>query len=60
MNRFFKQRKGVTLTSLVITIIILALITGIIISVVLGQDGIIEKAKKTKPIQDIATAKEQK
>ena len=59
MNKFLKQRKGITLISLVVTIIILIILAGISLSLIMGQDGLIKKAKETKPIQDIATAKEQ-
>ena len=41
----YKNQKGITLVALVITIIILIIIAGISISMVLGQDGLIEKAR---------------
>ena len=40
-----KKNKGITLIALVITIIILIILAGISISIVFGQDGLIQKAK---------------
>ena len=41
----FKEQKGITLVALVITIIVLIILAGISITMVLGQDGLITKAK---------------
>ena len=43
--RKLKKNKGITLIALVITIIILIILAGISISIVFGQDGLIQKAK---------------
>ena len=40
-----KTNKGITLIALVITIIIMVMLAGIAISILGGQDGLIEKAK---------------
>ena len=52
------QIRGITLVSLVITIIILLILSGITIGV-LGQSGLFEKTKKAKILAQIATAKEE-
>ena len=44
MNKL-KKNKGITLIALVITIIIMVMLAGISISILGGQDGLIEKAK---------------
>lgn len=59
MKRILKNNKGITLISLVITIIILIILAGITLSFILGQDGLIEKANKGKLKYNIETAKEQ-
>ena len=43
-----KNQKGITLVSLVVTIIILIILAGISINIVLGENGIITKAQKAK------------
>ena len=40
-----KKNRGITLIALVITIIIMVMLAGISISILGGQDGLIEKAK---------------
>lgn len=49
-----KRNHGITLVALVITIIILIILAGVSINIVLGEDGIIAKAKQARKIQDIA------
>ena len=39
------NRKGVTIASLVITVIVLAIITGVIVSTTIGDDGIVEEVQ---------------
>ena len=39
------EKKGVTLVALVVTIIVLIILAGVSISLILGNDGIIEKSK---------------
>ncbi|MFR5190657.1 MAG: prepilin-type N-terminal cleavage/methylation domain-containing protein, partial [Clostridia bacterium] len=43
-----KKEKGVTLVALVITMIILIILAGISINTLVGDDGIITKAKQAK------------
>ena len=40
-----KSNKGITLVALVVTIIVLIILAGVSISLVLGNDGILGKAK---------------
>lgn len=42
----FKNQKGITLVALVITIIVLLILAGITISLTLGENGIINRAKE--------------
>ena len=58
MNKKLKQKRGITLISLVVTIIVLIILAGISLYLVLGENGLIEKAKETKPIVDITSAQE--
>ena len=41
-----KEMKGITLIALVITIVVLMILAGVSINTVLGDDGIIQKAKE--------------
>ena len=43
--KMFKNSKGITLVALVVTIIVLIILAGVSISLVLGQDGVVQKAK---------------
>ena len=54
-----KNQKGITLISLVITIVILIILAGVAINMTLGENGILTKAKEAKKMQTIAAAKEQ-
>ena len=55
----FKSQKGVTLVALVITIIVLIILAGISINLVLGNNGIITIAKKTKENTELARVEEE-
>ncbi len=48
MRKILKKEKGITLIALVVTIIVLIILAGISISLVLGNNGIVEKAKQAK------------
>ena len=52
------KAKGVTLISLVITIIILLILAGVTLSLTLGDNGIITQAQKAKEAGEIAAIKE--
>ena len=46
--RRVKNKKGITLIALIITIIVLLILAGVTISAVIGDDGIIKKAAEAK------------
>ena len=58
-NNFLKQSKGITLVALVVTIIVLIILAGVSISLVLGDNGIVTKAKEAKQNMQIAANEEQ-
>ena len=53
-----KQEYGITIVSLVVTIIVLIILAGISISLLFGKSGIITRAKKGQEIADVATAQD--
>lgn len=54
----FKNKKGITLVALVITIIVLLILAGVALNLVLGEDGITNRAVNAGKTQNIAGAKE--
>ena len=54
-----KCNKGITLIALVVTIIVLIILAGVSISLVLGDNGIITKAKEAKENTEIAKVEEE-
>ena len=54
-----KNQKGITLISLVITIVVLIILAGVAINMTLGENGIFTKAQEAKRLQTIGAAKEQ-
>lgn len=44
----FKKEKGITLVALVVTIVVLLILAGVSISLVLSNNGVINKAKESK------------
>ena len=48
MEKIFKQKKGITLIALVITIIVLLILAGISISMLSGDNGILQRATTAK------------
>ena len=57
-NMKTKETKGITLIAMVVTIIILLILAGVSLNFILGENGIITRAKTTGKIQTIATIKE--
>jgi len=55
-----KGKNGITLISLVVTIIVLIILAGVSISLVLGDNGIVTKAKEAKQNMQVAANEEQK
>ena len=54
-----KEMKGLTLIALVITIVVLMILAGVSINTVLGDDGIIQKAKEAADTPSRASAEEE-
>lgn len=54
-----RKAKGITLISLVVSIIVLIVLAGVTISTVLGENGILSSAKKAKEQTQTASEKEQ-
>ena len=54
-----KEIKGITLVALVITIVVLLILAGVSINTVLGDDGIIKKAKEAAAATKQASAEEE-
>lgn len=44
----FKKEKGITLVALVVTIVVLLILAGISLNLVLGQNGIINRAQQAR------------
>ena len=58
MNKI-KSTKGITLISLVVTIIILLILAGVTIATLTGDNGLIKRAQDAKIATEIASIKEQ-
>ena len=58
LKKELKSNGGITLVALVVTIIVLIILAGVSISLVLGDNGIITKAKEAKE-NYIAAAEEE-
>ena len=54
----FKKNKGITLIALVVTIIVLLILAGISISMLTGQNGILNRAQEAKTKTQVANEKE--
>ena len=48
-----KKNKGITLVALVVTIVVLLILAGVSINLVLGNNGIIAKAKDAETIKKL-------
>lgn len=53
-----KENKGITLVALVVTIIVLLILAGVTISLVVGQNGIITRAREAQVAQEKAYARD--
>lgn len=58
MKKMMKNKKGITLISLVVTIIILLILAGISIAMLSGDNGILKQAGSAKTQTDVAGEKE--
>ena len=54
-----RKQKGITLIALVVTVIVLIILAGVSISLVLGENGIVNKAKKAKENTELAKTEEE-
>ena len=54
-----KQEKGITLIALVVTIVVLLILAGISLNLVLGQNGVIGKAKDAKNLTEKGQAQDE-
>lgn len=59
MNQKLKNNRGITLIALVVTIVVLLILAGVSISLILDNNGIIQKSKDAKREYGQARAKEQ-
>ena len=55
---YLKGKNGITLIALIVTIIILIILAGISINLVLGDNGLIDKSKKTNFLTEYAQVQE--
>ena len=53
-----KEVRGITIISLVVTIVVLLILAGISVSLVIGNNNLFDKAKSTQKVQTIAGIKE--
>ena len=54
-----KNKKGITLVALVVTIVVLLILAGVSLNLLIGNNGIITRAKQTKISNDLSSYKEQ-
>ena len=59
LNKKLKNKKGITLIALVITIIVLLILAGVSIAMLTGDNGILTQAQRTKTEMENAQAKEE-
>ena len=53
-----KEKGGITLVTLAVTIVILLILAGVSVSLVIGNNNLFDKAKSTQKVQTIAGIKE--
>ena len=58
LGMFMKEKNGITLIALVVTIVVLLIISGVSISMLTGDNGIISQASKSKEETEIGYEKE--
>ena len=59
VGNFFKQKKGITLIALVITIIVLLILAGISIAMLTGDNEILQRTSDSKEKMIVVGEKEQ-
>ena len=60
MNKRIKNNNGITLVAVVVTVVILIILAGISINLLLGDNGIINKAQEAKTRTEVASKEEAK
>ena len=58
-NKFYKSQSGITLLSLVVTIIVLLILAGVSIKIVFGENGIVDKSILTAQLYHSSKYEEQ-
>ena len=58
-EKIMKKQRGITLVALVVTIIVLIILAGVSINLILGENGIINKAAKAKEQMELAQREEE-
>ena len=53
-----KETRGITIISLVVTIVVLLILAGVSVSLLIGNNNLFDKAKSTQKVQTIAGIKE--
>ena len=53
-----KEIKGITIISLVVTIVVLLILAGVSASIIIGNNSLFDRAKSTQKVQTIAGIKE--
>ena len=59
MEKTIKNKSGITLIALVITIIVIIILAGISISILSGENGVLNQAQKSKESTELAQIKEE-
>ena len=59
LSKYFQKEKGITLIALVITVVILIILATVTLNVVLGEGGLIQRAKLAKEMTEEAAKEEQ-
>lgn len=54
-----RNKKGITLIALVVTIIVLLILSGVVINMLIGSDGVITKAQNAKITTELGQLQEQ-
>ena len=57
-EKMLKNKSGITLIALVVTIVVLLILAGVSISMLAGENGIIKRAQEAKEKSEIAEEKE--
>ena len=58
-KQFLKNKKGITLIALVVSVVVLLILAGISISILTGNNGILNKAADAKIMSELSKYKEE-